>query len=282
MKKSLLLLAAAISTLLLPGCFQHETTIHLQKDGSGTIVEESRLGAQMLAMFDQMAAGFGGGAGGAAAPADPLKQMFSEDKAKQRATQLGEGVTFEKSEAITDKGAKGARVTFRFKDINQLKLSTGDGMKSMSPAAAMPGMPQPAEVKEAPPIRFTYSGGKLTVRMPEPEKPAKDAMPAAETPGKPDMESPEAQAMVKQMFGDMKMSMKLVIEPGIASTNATHRSGNTITLMEMDMGKLLEKPDTFKKIAEVDQNNPAAAMEAIKGIEGVKFEVKPEITVKVE
>lgn len=278
MKKSLLLLASAISALVLPGCFQHETTIHLNKDGSGTLVEESRLGAQMLAMFDQMAAGLGGGGN---APADPAKEMFSEEKSKKRAAELGEGVTFEKSEALSDKGTKGARVTYRFKDINQLKVSTGDGMKNMSPGAAMPGLGQQAPAAKEQPVAFIYKNGKLTIRMPDAEKPAKPEIPAAEGAEKPDMDSPEAQAMVKQMFGDMKMSMKIVIEPGIAETNATHQSGNTITLMEMDMGKLMEKPDTFKKLGDVDQNNPAAAMEALKGIEGVKFEVKKEVTVSV-
>ena len=79
MKKILLAMASAVTALVLPGCFQSETTIHLNKDGSGTLVEETRLGAQMLAMMDQMAAGLGGGE---KAKADPVKQMFSDEKAR--------------------------------------------------------------------------------------------------------------------------------------------------------------------------------------------------------
>jgi hypothetical protein len=52
--------------------------------------------------------------------------------------------------------------------------------------------------------------------------------------------------------------------------------------MEMDMGKLLEKPDTLKILSKVDKNNPAAAMKALKGIEGLKFETQEAITVKVQ
>jgi len=270
MKKSLLLLASALVALVLPSCFQNETTIHLNKDGSGTLVDETRLGAQMIAMMDQMA-GLGGPAG-----EDPMKKMFSEDKAKARATSLGEGVTFEKTESIDADGAKGARTTYRFKDINQLKVSTEDSMKSMSPMGDMG-----ATAKKTAPIAFTYTDGKLTVKMPEPDKP--EAPDAADDDSEgPDMDSPEAQAMMKQMLGDMKVSLKIVIEPGIAETTASHQDANTITLMEMDMGKLVENPDNLKKLTSVKQDDPAAAMDAFKGVDGVKFEAKPEITVTLK
>jgi hypothetical protein len=276
MKKTLLLLASAIAALLLPSCFQHETTITLNKDGSGTLVEESRLGAQMVAMMTQMAEGFGGGGENAA---DPFKDMFSEDKAKARAAELGEGVTFEKSEAVNANGSKGAKVTYRFKDINTLKVRSGDGMKNMSPGPGAPAELDAAAKKEDP-VTFAYQDGKLTVKLPQPKK--GDEKPADESAEKPDMENPEAMEMMKQMFADMKMGIKLVIAPGIAETNATHKEGDTITLMEMDFGKLVENPENLKKMSSMDQKDPTAAMEALKGIDGVKFEAKPEITVTVK
>ena len=275
MKNKLLLLASAITALLLPSCFQHETTITLNKDGSGTLVEESRLGAQMLAMMSQMAEGLGGGGENAQ---DPLKEMFSEDKAKKRATELGEGVTFEKSEPVAVNGSKGAKVTYRFKDINTLKVRSGDGMKNMSPGPGAPGLDEAAKKED--PVTFAYQDGKLTVKLPQPKKDGEK--PADESAEKPDMENPEAMEMMKQMFADMKMGIKLVIAPGIAETTATHKEGDTITLMEMDFGKLVQNPEHLKKMAAMDQQDPTAAMEALKGIDGVKFEAKPEITVTLK
>jgi hypothetical protein len=276
MKKILLAMASALISLVLPGCFQNETTIHLNKDGSGTLVEETKLGAQMLAMMEQMAAGFGGGG---AAKEDPMKQMFSEEKAKKRAAELGEGVTFDKTETVEANGAKGARVSYKFKDINKIKVSTSDGVKNAAPMGDLPGA-QAAKTGE--PISFAYADGKLTIKMPEPQKPAAADSPAAEEAAAPDLNSPEAEAMMKQMFADMKMGIKLVIAPGIAETTATHKEGDTITLMEMDFGKLIEKPENLKKMAAMDQQDPTAAMEALKGIDGVKFEAKPEITVTLK
>lgn len=274
MKRLLLAASSALVALLLPSCLQSETTVTLQKDGSGTIVEQTTLGGQMLAMLEQFAS-----IGGEDAK-DPVAEMFSAEKAKAKAAKMGEGVTFEKSEPLAVGANKGARVTYKFADINKLKVSPGDGMSDMSPMAGAPGAPPKPEQK---PVSFTYAGGKLTVTMPEPEKPAADAPKPEKPEGMPDMENnPQAEAMMKQMMGDMKMSFKLVIEPGIAETDATHRDGKTITLMEMEMGKLLDKPDTFKKLASVDQSDPAAAMELFKGIDGVKVETKKEITVKVD
>jgi len=270
MKKPFLLAISAIAALALTSCFQSESTIHLNKDGSGTIAQEIRLGAQVLAMMS----GFGGGE----EVADPVARLLSEEKAKADAAKLGEGVTFEKAEPVNVDGSKGARITYRFTDINKLKLSMNDSMEKMSADAEGPAPDQAAKEK---PVTFAYADGKLTIKMPEAEK--KETLPAGEVAEKvEEVNDPAADEMMKQMLGDMKMSMCIVIEPGIAETNATHRNENTITLMEMNMKKLVENPDQMKKLTSIDQEDPAAAMEALKGIEGIKFEIKPEITVTLK
>ena len=265
MKRLLLATASTLIALVLPGCLQSETTIHLNKDGSGTLVEQTTLGSQMMAMLEQMSA-IGGDKG-----KDPVAEMFSEEKAKAKAATLGEGVTFEKSEPLDVKGNKGARTTYRFADINKLKISTGDAMNAMSP----PGAQAPAAPKQKP-VTFAFADGTLTMTLPEPEKPAAaDPAPAPE-------ENPQMEAMMKQMLGDMKMSVKLVIEPGIAETDATYRDANTITLVDMEMAKLIEKPETLKKLNSAPKEDPAAAMEFLKGLDGVKVETKKVVTVKLK
>lgn len=273
MRNPFLLAISAFASLALTSCFQSESTIHLNKDGSGTIVQEIRLGAQVLAMMS----GFGGNEEGEAAP-DPVAGLLSVDKAKAAASKLGEGVAFEKAEPVSVNGSKGARITYRFTDINKLTLSMNDSMEKMSADTEGPA-PDPT-AKERP-VTFAYAGGKLTIKMPEPEK--KETPPVGEVAEKvEEANDPAAEEMMKQMLGDMKMSMRIVIEPGIAETNATHRNENTITLMEMEMKKLVENPEQMKKLTSIDQEDPAAAMEALKGIEGIKFETKPEITVTLK
>ena len=274
--KTLPAIFSAVTALALAACFQHETTITLKKDGSGTLVEETRLSGQMLAMMSQFAGGFGGEE---AEVQDPLMDMLSEDKAKDRAKELGEGVTFVKIEPVSVGASKGARATYRFADINKLRVSTEDTMNQMATPEDVPDAATPATDGKKH-MGFDYRDGVLTIRPNadmEGDKPgAEDKAEAAEGMGAEEM------AMMRQMFAGMKISYKLVAESGIAETSASHRDGDTITLMEMDMDKLMEKPDNFKKLAAVDQENPAAAMRALKGIDGVKAEVKPEITVKLK
>lgn len=272
MKRILLACASALIALVLPGCLQSETTIHLNKDGSGTLVEQTTLGAQMLAMLNQMGSIGGGGA------KDPLADMFSMEKAKARAATLGEGVTVEKSVPYESGGNKGATVVYHFTDINKLTISPGDNMKNLSPMGAH----VPASAAKMKPIHFAYADGTLTLTMPEPEKSAADAPKPPHAPDMPDMENPQMEAMMKQMLGDMKVSFKLVADSGIAETDATFHTDNTVTLMEMEMGKLLEKPDAFKKLSKAPKNDPAAAMELMKTLDGVKVETKKQITVKVK
>src|SRR6218665_1923148 len=102
MKRFFLPIVSALACCFLPSCFQNETVIHLNKDGSGTLTEETAFGPQALEMLNQLAA-LGGAAGGGG---DPLAGLTSEEKAKERVSKLGEGVTFDKVEPVSNGGFK--------------------------------------------------------------------------------------------------------------------------------------------------------------------------------
>lgn len=279
-------ISAAALALGLSSCLEIHETVTLKKDGSGTIVEETVLGAQLSAMM-QMAALQGG--------ADAAPDMFGEDAARKRAEKFGKGVTVAKIEKINQEGKTGSRVTFQFADINHVSLDMSDGASSlsaMSPQGAQAAQEKAAGVK---PITFSYKDGLLTITNPQPKQEAldaakeaaKDATEKAETPALEDAaeagaEAAQMQAMAMQMMKDMKMSAKLVIEPGIAETNATHHSGDTITLMQMDMGKLMANPEVMKELQGLDIKNPDALEKKLKTIEGVKGEEKESVTVKLK
>jgi len=269
MKRFILPILSVLAACSLSSCFQSETIVRLNKDGSGTLTEETGFGAKAIEMLAQLAQ-FGGDAA-----KDPLAEMASEDKAKARAAQLGEGVTFEKVEPTAKNGGKGAKVTYRFADINKLKISPDEAAKNSIPQ--MPGQPAP-EVKKTEPIVFNYADGKLSIKIPQPKNEEK---PAGEAPPKQEIGAEEEKAM-KELFADMRVSVKVVIEPGISSSNATHVEDNTITLVDMDFGKMMETPGTLQKMASMGQGNPEKAMEEMKKLDGVKVESKPEIEVTLK
>lgn len=273
MKRFFLPFLSALACCLLPSCFQSETVIHLNKDGSGTLTEETAFGPQAIEMLTQLAT-LGGAPGGAG---DPLAAFTSEEKAKERVAKLGEGVTFEKVEAVSKGGFKGGKATYRFADINKLKISPDDSAKSAMPD--MPGAPPEAK-KPSKPVTFKYADGALAISLPEPEKP--DAPAAEGVVPQPGEIGPDEEAQAKAVMAGMKISVKLVIEPGIDNTDASHVDGNTITLTEMDFGKIVEKPGAIQKLSQLGNAGPDQALEQMKKLDGVKMEAKREVSVKLK
>lgn len=269
--KKILSLFAVMMALALTSCIEHNVVIRLNKDGSGTITEETSFGAQAVAMMEQMAA-MGGDAAG-----DPLGDMVDEAKAKEKAATMGEGVTLSKVEKIDAAGRKGGRVVYAFKDINTVKFQFGESVSDMGEGMKPPG----AEVEKAPkevPMTFVYKDSVLKLKNPGA---GKDAAPASGEEADEELDE-QSLMMAKQMMGDMKMSLKLEIPGGIAETNASHVDGNTVTFMEMEMGKLLEDPEKFKAFSKAKPETPAAMQEALKGIEGMKIEANEEVTVTLK
>jgi hypothetical protein len=282
MKRILMPIVAALAAFVLPGCLQQHSTITLNKDGSGTIVEETTFGAQMAAMMGALG-GLGGEEGGAPAQPDPLKELADEGKAKERAASLGEGVAVDKIEPIDVEGRKGVRVTYKFADINKVKYTSAMENMGGEMAENVP-LPEGTEKPVAKPMLFKYADGALTITNPDDAQPADGDKPAegdATQEDAPDAEAAQAEAMAKAMLSDMKMSMKIVVPGGIAETNATHVDGGTITLMDIDFGKVLGTPGLFTKMQQ-GEKNPAAVAKALKEVKGVKVEEKKEITVKVK
>jgi hypothetical protein len=268
--KKLLYLAVALAGLTLTSCFEHHAVLKLNKDGSGTITEETVLSGQVVAMMDQMAAMGGETAGGPKDMADP-------EKAKEAAARMGEGVTVEKVEEINEEGRKGARIVYAFEDVNQLKYTPGGALSDAGSGMA-PGGAE-AAAKENDPMQLEYKDGVLTLRNPAPEK--KEEGEAAETPDAGEID-PSQLEMAKQMLDGMRISMKIELPGGIDETNATHVDGNTVILMDMDMGALMKDGDKFMEFVKEQPDTPAEMEELVKGVEGVKVETKDPVTIKLK
>lgn len=257
LSKTAKLALGLLSALALPSCLQNETTINLKKDGSGTIIEETMLSAQMLAMMTQFAQ---------PGQPDPVAEMFKEEKAKEKATKLGEGVEYVKTEMVEKDGRKGARVEYKFADINTIKVSPGDAVEDGGAPAE--------EGKKKEEVKFAYADGKLKVIVPPTDFGDMNM-------GGENQEGAEAVQM-KQMLADMRLTVKLVIVDGISETNASFVDGNAITLFDVQVGKMLEQEEALKKISETAKTDKEAAKAAFKKLEGMKIETKEDVTVTIK
>lgn len=258
-RKYLKLSLALSISLLASSCLQTETTVNLNKDGSGTIVEQTILGAQMLEMMGQFKE---------PGQPDPIQEMFSDEKSKAKALKMGEGVEFVKAEMINEGGKKGGRVHYKFTDINKLTLNPAGGLESMNEG-------EEVEVKPEELMKFKYADGKLSLVTPPTDF---DGM----NMGEGGAENPEMEAMAKQMMADMRMTLKLNFPGGIEKTNATHVDGNTVTVMDVQVGKMLEQKDAMKKISETAKTDRKAAEAAFSKLDGIKVETKEDVSITLK
>ena len=262
--RALFVVAAASS---LTACFEMKSLVTVNKDGTGTIEETALVGAQLKAMLGSL--GAQPSPDGQPNPAEGLKDLLPDKaKAEERAKKFGEGVAVKSHEEVTTPdGRSGVKVTYTVADINKVKYAPFD-------AKGQDG-------GEEKPMTFSLSGDTLTlVSPPDPEK-----KPDASTKPQIPKEQLQAQmAMMKPMFAGMRMTIQVKGGGGIASSDASHLEGDTVTLMDMQMDKLMDKPEIFTEFMEAAENNltQAQAAEKFKGVDGIKVEGKKSVSIKLK
>lgn len=274
-------LAALAVAVVLPSCFESHSTVKLNKDGSGTIENKIIMSAQMAGMMNAAAAQEG---------ADVKNPLTDEAQYKDNVKKMGEGVEFTGLKPLKfDDGRQGVVVSYKFADIRKVKMEPGE--------AGPPGGEEADKEKDAKatPIVFDFTPGdkaKLTIKMPPPakveakpeekkdDKKADDGEPnVAEGAGDQDA---AAMAMMAPMMQGMRVSMVIETSGNISETNATFHEGNKITLMDIDFGKLMAKPEFAKKLKSPDDMKDFAKFSAIAKEAGANIEAKPEVTVTFE
>lgn len=267
MKRTLRALFAVAATLGLSACLEMKSVVTVNKDGTATIEETALLGAQLKAMLGSL-----GGAGapeGQPNPADGLKDLVPDKaKAEERAKEFGEGVTVKSHEEVTTPDGKGGvKVTYAVADIRKVKYA--------------PFNAKDKESGKSQPMTFSLEGDTLTIiNPPDPEKANKPA----ETPAIPKEQLQAQMAMMGPMFAGMRIAMEVKGGAGIASSDATHFEGDTVTMLDMQIDKLMGKPELFMQFMEASEKNltQAQAAEMFKGVDGIKVEGKKSVTAKLK
>ncbi len=252
--------------VVLAGCFQVETTVRVNLDGSGTVEENMLLSGEMVEQMDQMAKAFAG-------PEEKTKpfSLYDPQKLRERAAGMGEGVAFVSGEPVEKEGFKGYRAIYSFKDINKLKLSRkADGPMSDSTVS---------KDGDEKPIQFRFTPGRearLVVIQPQAEKttqqPAADSAPQSVKEQKAAMTPDQEKAMVEMLKG-MKFSLDIEVNGTITESNATYRNGNRITLFELDLGRMVMDAEKLELLKKAEPASPEEAKEILKALPGFKMEL---------
>lgn len=257
-------MAAAVT---LSGCLAADTLIKVKADGSGTIEQTVLVSTNALDMMGGMAAM--GGEGKGALPAD----MFDESKLREAASRLGEDVRFVSSQPLETNGMKGVKAIYAFTDVSRIKVSPGPDLPV--------GAPQGTQA-ESLSFKMTKgaAGSVLTITMPQPKEDAK----ATGTPSAPESMPPEAAGMMemmKSMMKGMRVAVAVEVAGTIAKTNAQHRTGSRVTLLEVDMDTLMQDPAMMQSLQGKMRPGASAAdlQAAIAGVKGVKMS-GPTVTIE--
>ncbi len=274
MKKIVELAVVLVVSCGLAGCFQADQVVTLSPDGSGTVEETLMISRKVAESMAAMTGGMGEQPAAAGNDNAEVKEQsfFRDDEIRRRGESFGPDVRFVRMERLATKQFEGYRAVYSFKDISKLRLDLGS-----------PGMPgQMGSGSEAAPqgTEFVFTPGKtatLVVKQLKKSVPAGDGATVMPTPARET--SAEELAMVRQMFDGLRISTTLVIKGKVIESNATHRTGSTIVLTEIDFGKILDKPELLAKLTAIQQNDQAAAMEMIKNLPGMKVDMNDELRV---
>ena len=146
--------------------------------------------------------------------------------------------------------------------------------------------PNGFEDDPAEPITFTYRDGRLTVRLPRPE-PGDMGEPEMTAEELEELEGMTQSGEFRQMalfMGDMRFSLALEMPGEITETTATHVSGRTLTLYDMDLARAFEDEESFTAFARVmsmaegEPDFSTEAMARLAAVPGLVFETQEEVT----
>jgi hypothetical protein len=265
------------------GCFSFETLVRLKADGSGQLVQTVTMNPKaMEGMMEGMGKELGmkpaspGNAGEPSGSSNPLFTDSDAAKAKAKAAEYGEGVTFVSAEPIDKPEAKGMKMTFAFKDVTKLKIS-----QKPEPPAGAPG-PGAAAASPEDQLKFGFTrqpgrNAVLTVLMGDgrPSTAKKGATPASTPAPEP---PPEAVEMMKKMFQGLRVALAVEVDGAVVKTNSPYVDGSRVTLMDIQFDSLLAEEGKLKKL---DPNASfAETMRLLKGVKGIKLNPEPEVRIE--
>jgi hypothetical protein len=137
--------------------------------------------------------------------------------------------------------------------------------------------------EEAPsePITFTYRDGRLTVHLPQPEASGAEEAEMADD----EMQGAPSANEFRQMglvLRDMRFSLAVEMPGEITETTARHASGRTLTLYDMDFGRVFSDPASFEALMALGmQGEPDLSREGmaqLSELPGILFESEREVT----
>ena len=274
------LLFVAVICAFLWGCIENDTVVQVRPDGSGTIEETVMISDSVMQSMQAFSQGLGGAISGGKDKAksgeyDPVREMMKQ--APSQARQFGPDVKFVSADPVKKDDMSGYKAIYEFKDINKLMVNQNPGDK-------MDKSGNGKSDKKEEMIRFTFVKGPqstLTVTLPDETGAGKNGKDKTDTDAAKDKtDDPEAASQAAALFKGMRIRVALRIDGTILETNATYQDKTTLTLLDLQFGKMLENKGILQMMTSMRPDSVAEMKALVKNIDGLKMELNNPVVVK--
>ena len=245
---------------LLAGCLTFDTVIRLGPDGSGVVEQTLVLSGAMLDLLTI----FGGDA--------ETLELYTEEDLRAQAAAMGPGVRLAGVEPIERGDARGYTARFAFDAVGALTLEPAPGSPMPAPDGSTPPTPH---------LAFRFEPGPpatLFIDMP----PAPEAAPAAAVAA-PAMDSTlraQQTAELRTLLRGGRLGLAVEIEGTVLSTDALHRDGDRITLIDLAFDALALQDSTLVRLSETPHYGAARAL--LEQVPGIVIEPRQTVRVRFE
>ncbi len=262
------LLISPVILILLSGCLQVETTLKVNKDGSGNIEEKILFSKTFVNMMKDFAEAFQDSA------STEEFSMFSEEEIISDAKNYGENVIYVSHEKIDNENWEGYQVTYSFDDITKITISPDPDSKIDLNGDAE----ENAEDKEYYFFRFVKGDvSQLTIDRPEIELSGE----VFENDESEDTtQNNEGEDEFLKLMEGMKVDIAVELEGEIVNTNATYVQGSKVTLFQMDFSEMMKNKEGFEEFKKNEPKNIDEMKKYLEKLPGLKIEVEKPVTIK--
>ncbi len=261
-----------LTAVLFTGCLEVNTTIHLNKDGSGTLEESVLMSSQVVQMISAFAASFD-----STGTDSSSFSLFKEDQLIADTAKYGSGVRYVSGQEVKKEGKEGYNVTYAFNNINDLKINQNPNSK-----IDMEGVEFEEDTAHEF-LHFDFHPGEpseLTIKLPD----MNDQDVSNEVTTQEDTSASETEGMdelLKLMKG-MRIALNLDVNGNITQTNASYVNGSSITLFDINFNELLDNPEKLKMFKQQNPKNLEEIKKIVENLPGVKVELNNPVNIKFD
>jgi hypothetical protein len=272
--KIILSVVMAAAVLFFSGCIEITTLIKLDNTGAGTLEETVLINKDIADMIRQFAESM---------PPDSGKEneefsLFDEEDLRSQSISFGEGVQYVSGKPLLEDKREGFTAIYSFSSINNLRVNQNPNSKI--PLEAVEG--ENEEVEEEL-VDFEFLKGnpsELKITFVEPALGDTTELNDTSVVVQDSSVTDTTFNQVVNMMKDMKISLELETEGDVVETNATHRTGNRITLFDIDFNQLLSNTEKLEQFKNAEPQNFEQFKELVKDIPGIKVELNQPVIVK--